>query len=299
MLNYLLKTRFYTLLIAVVLVSCHQKKQNSSLPIPYGKNDTNGQFIEVDGTTIYFETYGNKDNQPLILVHGNGGSIAAMTHQIDYFKDDYYVVVADNRTHGQSGSSDSLSYNMMADDYKAIINSLSFESTYVLGHSDGGIIGLLMAMKYPDAIGKLVAAVPNIVTGETAIESWELEMSRHYRALIDSMIRTGDQSRDWKNERIHMNLMRDYPNIALDDLSQIKCPVLVMTSDDDIIKPRHILSIYENIPNAHLFVMPGATHFMIRDEHELYNSMSKRFLSNPFTRPTSKQVLMEMIGMND
>jgi len=91
--------------------------------------------------------------------------------------------------------------------------------------------------------------------------------------------------------------MRDEPNITISDLSKINCPVLVITSDDDIIKPRHILQIYENIPNAQLFIMPGATHFMIRDEHELYNSMCNRFLSNPFSRPSSKDALMDIIGL--
>jgi len=71
----------------------------------------------------------------------------------------------------------------------------------------------------------------------------------------------------------------------------------VMTSDDDIIKPRHILEIYEHIPNAHLFVMPGATHFMIRDEYELFNYMANRFFARPFKRPKSKEVLLEMIGI--
>ncbi|WP_430816492.1 alpha/beta fold hydrolase [Carboxylicivirga sp. RSCT41] len=297
MINHTGKTFISILLLALVLLSCGgDKKVNQDA---YGKNDTNGRFIELNGSQIYFETYGNKEHQALVLIHGNGGSIASMSHQIDYFKEEYFVIVADNRTHGRSGGADSLNYKMMAGDYMAVINSLAIKSAHVLGHSDGGIIGLLMAINYPDKISKLVAAVPNIVPGEAAIESWELELSKQYRALIDSMIRSGDQSRNWANEQLHMNLMRDYPNITLSDLSKIKCPVLVMTSDNDIIKTRHILSIFENIPNAHLFVMPGATHFMIRDEHELYNSMSNRFLSTPFARPTSKDVLMEMIGLNE
>jgi pimeloyl-ACP methyl ester carboxylesterase len=90
--------------------------------------------------------------------------------------------------------------------------------------------------------------------------------------------------------------MVNEPHILLTDLETITAPVLVMTSDDDIIRPRHILEIYEHIPNAHLFVMPGATHFMLRDEHELFNYMSDRFFQEPFERPTSRDVLLRMIG---
>ncbi len=286
------------LLTALISVSCSHKPNEEEV-INYGDNPSAGQFIEVNGAKVYFECYGDKSNAPLLLIHGNGGSIKSMLHQIEYFKDDYYIITVDSRTFGKSSGMDSLNYNIMASDYMGIINKLVLEPVNVLGHSDGGIIGLLLAINYPEHISKLVAAVPNLVPGAPAIEDWELELSKGYRAFIDSMITINDQSRDWKVQKMHMELMRDEPHISLDDLSKIKCPVLLMTSDDDMIKPRHILEIYENIPNAQLFMMPGATHFMIRDEHELYNRMANRFLSSPFTRPTSKGVLMKMLGMDE
>ncbi len=298
--NFMKRTKLINLLLLlIVLFSCSENERSNNMVSHYGDNSSSGQLIEINDANIYFETYGEKENQSLILIHGNGGSIEAMTHQIDYFKDSYYVVVADNRTHGKSGGADSVNYNIIASDYIGIINKLNIDSVYVLGHSDGGIIGLLLAINYPNQISKLVAAAPNLVPGEPSIEEWELEFSRGYQKLIDSMILANDQTRDWKIEKIHMELMRDEPNIKLSDLSKIQCPVLVMTSDNDIIKPEHILQIYENIPNAHLFVMPGATHFMIRDEYELYNMMSNRFLNAPFSRPNSKEVLMEMIGIDE
>jgi pimeloyl-ACP methyl ester carboxylesterase len=284
----------HILVCCFLLLSCSNNQNENN--IQYGNNSHAGQYIEVDNSKIYFETYGNRTNQPLVLIHGNSGSIAAMTLQIDFFKENYYVIVADNRTHGKSGGASNLTYNLMAQDYIAILNYLEFESTYVLGQSDGGIIGLIMAMDFPNRISKLISAVPNITTGTDAIASWELEFGNHYRNLIDSMLIANDTSRDWKKEKIHMELMKNEPNIEFSELAKIKCPVLIITSDDDIIKPRHILQIYENIPNAQLFVMPGATHFMIRDEYGLFNMMANRFFDNPFKRPRSKDVLMELIG---
>lgn len=286
----------FILFLYLLLFSCSTKESQNSTQ--YGDNTISGQYIEIDNSQIYFETYGKKGNQPLVLIHGNGGSIAAMSFQIDFFKDDYYVIVADNRTHGKSGNAINLTYNLMAQDYIAILDFLEIESSYVLGQSDGGIIGLIMAMNFPNRINKLVSAVPNIVTGADAIASWELEFGKNYRKLVDSMLTANDKSRDWKREKIHMELMKNEPNIEFSELAKIKCPVLIITSDDDIIKPRHILQIYENIPNAQLFIMPGATHFMLRDENELFNMMANRFLIKPFYRPRSKDVLMELIGLN-
>lgn len=290
-------SKYYPLiLICFILYSCLNNQTKNEFK--YGDNSVIGQSIDVNNSQIYFETYGKKSNQPLTLIHGNGGSIAAMALQIDFFKENYFVIVADNRTHGKSGDAINLTYNLMAQDYIAILDFLEIDSSYVLGQSDGGIIGLIMAMNFPNRINKLVSAVPNIVTGADAIASWELEFGKNYRKLVDSMLTANDKSRDWKREKIHMELMKNEPNIEFSELTKIKCPVLIITSDDDIIKPRHILQIYENIPNAQLFVMPGATHFMIRDEHELFNMMTNRFLKNPFMRPKSKEVLMEMIGLN-
>jgi len=264
--------------------------------IPFGDNPETGRFVTVDDSRVYYETYGDAGNHPLVLIHGNGGSIASMRCQIVYFMKDYHVLVADNRTHGKSGGSDHLTYDQITADYAAILDGLALDSVRVLGQSDGGIVGLLLAIHYPQKVGKLVAAVPNLWPGKSAIEQWELDLSKDYRARIDSMIAIGDTSRDWENEKLHMNLMVNEPHIPLTDLETISSPVLVMTSDDDIIRPRHILEIYEHIPSAHLFVMPGATHFMLRDEHELFNTMSDRFFREPFERPTSREVLLRLIG---
>lgn len=294
-----MKSRLYLPIVLSIFLILGLNAQNEpGNEPPYGNNAIAGQYLELEKTQIYFETYGSETNHPLLLIHGNGGSIRAMQLQIEFFKDDYFVIVGDNRTHGKSGGSGILTYDIMAKDYISILDKLDIYATHVLGHSDGGIIGLLLAINYPDRISKLVAAAPNLIPGEEAIAPWELEFSKQYRKLIDSMIQANDQSRDWKIEKTHMNLMKDEPNIKVSELARIECPVLIMTSDDDIIKPRHILQIYENIPNAQLFMMPGATHFMIRDEHELYNMMSERFFTNAFRRPRSKDVLMEMIGIN-
>jgi pimeloyl-ACP methyl ester carboxylesterase len=87
--------------------------------------------------------------------------------------------------------------------------------------------------------------------------------------------------------------MDKYPNINNDELTKIQAPVLVMAGDGDMIKLEHILDIYQNIPKAQLFIMPGATHFMLREEYSLFNQIVGRFLDNPFKRPTTKDLLLK------
>jgi len=289
--------KFLASLLLLITISLVSAQENCESEIEFGSNTETGKYLATHSSKIYYELYGDKENPPLVLIHGNGGSIASMKCQIIGFMKNYFVIVADNRTHGKSGNSNHLTYEQITDDYVAILDQLSIDSAYVLGQSDGGIVGLLMAIHYPNKISKLVAAVPNIRPDRSAIADWELEFSKGYRALIDSMISVGDQSRNWENERAHMNLIATQPNIPLTDLEKISCPVMIMTSDDDIIKPRHILEIYEHIPKAHLFVMPGATHFMLRDDFQLFNHMAHQFLKKPFKRPRSKDVLLKLIGL--
>lgn len=289
-----LKTSFLFFLVGF-LISCCQQSGKEFTDNNYGDNTVSGKYLTRDTSKIYYETYGDSTNTPLVLIHGNGGSIASMSKQIDCFKKDYWVIIADNRTHGKSGDADSLTYELMAQDYLAILDALALDSTYVLGQSDGGIIGLIMAME-DSRIKKLVSIAPNLMPDTSAIESWEIDLSEEYIRFINSMIQSGDTSKNWNWEMTHMLLMKDQPRIELSVLSKIQCPVMVVASDKDIIKLSHILAIYEHIQKAQLLIMPGATHFMIRNQYEIVNKMTGRFLNEPFKRPTSEEVLLNLVN---
>ena len=98
---------------------------------------------------MYCEIYG--EGQPLLIIHGNGGSIAGFKNQIPVFAQKHKVIVADNRAQGKSADKgDSLSYEMMADDFAALLNHLKINSTNAIGWSDGGIIAFLLAIRNPE-----------------------------------------------------------------------------------------------------------------------------------------------------
>src|SRR5205823_1669928 len=102
----------------------------------YGRNKAAGHYIKTRGFSMYYETYGK--GEPLLMIHGNGGSINNFVYQIPYFSQQYKVIVADSRAQGKSvDNSDSLSYEMMADDLNALLDSLQLDSCYVIGWSDG------------------------------------------------------------------------------------------------------------------------------------------------------------------
>lgn len=92
---------------AVILFAAHMalaqedfEKQFAELTknttgIPYGNNKAAGKFYNIRGFGMYAETYGK--GQPLLIIHGNGGSISNFSNQIPYFSKNYKVIVADSR----------------------------------------------------------------------------------------------------------------------------------------------------------------------------------------------------------
>src|SRR5689334_16090185 len=141
----------------------------------YGKNKAVGKYYNIRGFKMYAEVYGQ--GQPLLFIHGNGGSINNFTKNIPYFATKYKVIIADSRAQGKSADpGDSLSYEMMADDYAALLDAMRIDSAYVIGWSDGGINGILMAIRHPEKVKKLAITGANLRPDTTAVpkEVWDL-----------------------------------------------------------------------------------------------------------------------------
>ena len=142
----------YLFLLTFLMLSNIVSSQ--SAVIAYGKNTKAGKYADIRGFQMYYETYGT--GEPLLIIHGNGGSIGDFNFQIPYFEKKYKVILADSRAQGKSlDNGDSLTYEMMADDLDALLDVLKLDSCYVIGWSDGGINGLLLAMRHPEKVKKL------------------------------------------------------------------------------------------------------------------------------------------------
>jgi len=87
------------------------------------------------------------------------------------------------------------------------------------------------------------------------------------------------------NEKKLNQLMLDYPNIPYTKLSQIKAPVLIMSGDRDVIRPEHILKLFQNIPNSQLCIIPGATHGAAWEKKDLFLMIMYDFFNEPFKMP--------------
>jgi pimeloyl-ACP methyl ester carboxylesterase len=281
-----IKLLLLLLIYSICAIGSAQVQMNFKFDTPYGKNTAVGKFAEINGAKIYYEEYGK--GEPLLLIHGNGGSIESMGNQIDYFKSKYRVIVADNRGQGKSElKTDSLTYVQITKDIEELVNRLKLDSISIIGWSDGGIVGLQMGISGKSKIKKIVAMGANLRPDATAVNSWATKDVQNMRKMIVSKIKAKDTSENWNLQKQLAGLLVDQPNIATKDLSKIKAKVLIIAGDKDIIKNEHSVEIFENIPKAQLCIMPGETHFAPASSPEVFNALANKFLSEPFKRPDS------------
>jgi pimeloyl-ACP methyl ester carboxylesterase len=248
--------------------------------IPYGNNKAVGKFYPFRGFKMYAETYGK--GQPLLIIHGNGGSISNFTNQIPYFSKKYKVILADSRAQGKSADAgDSLSYEMMADDYAALLDAMKIDSALVIGWSDGGINGLLLSIRHPEKVKKLAVTGANLWPDTTAVFS-DVEdiVLPAYTELKNKQQRTDREKTAWKLTR----LLVEEPQIPLTALHQIAAPTLVIGGDHDVIKPAHTLLIAQNIQNAYLWILPHSGH----STPLVYTDEFNRKIDDFFVKPYRK-----------
>lgn len=228
--------------------------------VVYGNNPQAGRYAPVNGIDLYYETYGS--GEPLLLLHGNGGSIEAFNNQIPFFEKHYRVIAVDSRLQGKSGgSADTLSYEMMAADFAGLLDYLKIDSAYVLGWSDGGIDGLILAMNYPRKVKKLAVSGANIIPDTTAM----------YKADLESMKEIVRSATSSVKDKTLNRMMIFQPQIPYAALKKIHCPVLVMAGDRDMIKPEHTLKIYQSLPSASLCIFPDSYHHVCQQHPALFN----------------------------
>jgi pimeloyl-ACP methyl ester carboxylesterase len=248
----------------------HGQTQSS---INYGDNTEAGNFKKINGINLYYEIYGT--GKPLLFLHGSGGSIRAARVKIEYFKKYFKVIAIDSRGHGKSidTTTKQLTYVQMANDIKVLLDSLNIDSAFVQGQSDGGILGLLLAINFPNKIAKLAAYGANMFPGKKAI----------FDEIDNLVLDTLKATKNFNTKRLY-SLLAYQPDITEKDLQKIKCPVLIMSGDRDVIRLEHSIKIFNNIANSNFFVMPGATHFGTVEKPELFNLVLLDFLNRPFSK---------------
>lgn len=198
-------------------------------------------FQEVPGGMLHYQQWGS--GHPLILLHGNGEDLTIFNEAAQVLSERFCVYALDLPGHGRSHRPQVLHYRHIAQAIRSFIRSLGLDKPYLYGFSDGGIIGLMLAIDSPHLLSKLVISGANL----------EPEGLRLFTRMS-----TAVRCRLTGSEKAQMMLSEPY--ISTQSLGSITVPTFVTAGQFDCIKPAHTRLIAASIPGSRLDIFPGQLH---------------------------------------
>jgi pimeloyl-ACP methyl ester carboxylesterase len=230
-----------------------------------------------------------KKGRTLVLLHGGLSDSASMMRAVGpYLKDQFALAAFDRRGHGRTADTDEpFSYDAMADETIAFIEHLD-RAVYLLGHSDGGNVALIVARRRPDLVRRAVVVganfhhdglvpLPDFTPESEGFPEFAVDFALHSPDGIEHAAAVVEKS---------LQLVKTQPTMTVEELAAIVVPMLVMSGDDDVAQLHHTVSMYEAIPEAQLAVIPGASHGVLKEQPKLVVRMIERFLLGPIPPET-------------
>lgn len=262
-------------------------KSNFGIPRFYAWRIVSGEFhgghrASVNGVSIYYETYGT--GPPVLLLHGAMAFLETMHYFIPPLVSTHTVIAVDSRAQGRSTDAPApISYALMGDDMIKLMDALGIAQADVIGWSDGGIIGLDMAMKNPGRVRRLIAIGANYdVNG---IPPKELEpsalrsMAEQVRPFYENVAPDPRHFAVLENKVLLM--LTTQPHYTIPELGRIKARTLIVAGDHDMILRAHTDSLARAIPGAQEIIVPDATHFGPLEKPDAYEALAVKFLNSP------------------
>lgn len=222
----------------------------------------------IHGHRIYYATRGS--GPTLVFLHGGGESgERSFARQLDVFAEHHHIVAPDQVGQGRTPDiSAPLSYTAMMEDTAELLEKLKLKHVDVVGFSDGGILALMLAIRHPELVRRLVISGVNV-----APEGLNPEDLEQLRATQISQPKTIDEklAQLWLTSPTEAEL-----SLAL--LAKITQPVLVISGDRDAITLEHTVKIFHALPDAELCVLPGTDHATFTNRSEWLNPIISNFL---------------------
>jgi pimeloyl-ACP methyl ester carboxylesterase len=235
-------------------------------------------YVELGGVRTWYEVQG--EGEPLVLLHPGGFDSRAMESPAAELAASYTVYLLDRRGHGRTPDvPGELSYEAMGADTTAFIETVIEGPAHLVGHSDGAVVGLLVAQQRPDLVRSLVFSsgvwhhsgwLPGVLELDEGsmsfMRSWYEEVSpdgpEHFEEFTAKL------------DRMHLA----GPTLTPADLAGIPVRTLVMAADDDEMAPEHLIALYRALPSAQLAIVPGTSHGLLLEKPELCMMLIKDFV---------------------
>ena len=238
---------FFTAHFAQIEIRLNPAKYNlvdpdvSALPAPV-EEPAADDFVQLSEVKMHYLVYGDGE-QPLILIHGNGGSANSLKSIAQLLANRYTVYVIESRCHGQSSDPGAITYELMARDVAEFAQALGLEKPILMGHSDGGMVTLAAAANDPDLPGAIISCGSN----SKPSGFWPYFPAGVFIKNV------------FQHDKLN-DLMLYEPDFTAEYLGRITCPAYIVCGEYDIMKLTDHLFIHESVPGSDMAVVKGADH---------------------------------------
>ena len=268
--------------LQLLLTNCEVENKKSD----YGSNG--GAYINIRGKKVYYEEYGK--GMPLLLLSGGGHSrsIKDFAPCIPGLSEHFRIIAPDTPAQGLSEQPDSISYEILTETMSQLIDSLSVDSLYVMGWSDGGIVGILLAERRADKVRKVIAVGANNgkrgfnIPPEIPLESVVPPSKEVFEKLNKPLIEDYSKlpGKDW------VKLLESLSKMVYADeyfspsiYGRIKIPVMIVVGDRDDISIQHGEEMYKAIKGSQFCVLPNTSHEVFKERPHLINPIAIDFFN--------------------
>jgi pimeloyl-ACP methyl ester carboxylesterase len=245
-----------------------------------------GQYADVNGINLYFETYG--EGSPIILLHGGLGSGEMFGPILGDFADHHQIILVDLQGHGRTADVDRpLDVRLMADDIAALIDHLGLDRPDVAGYSLGGGVAWQLGFRHPDKIRRIVTASANI-TSDAIYPDMRAQQGQVSAAAAEFMKETpmyelyqrvAPRPEDFPRllDKVGQSITTGFD--FTEDVKALRVPTLVVAADADMAPPSHYVAVFELMGGGlkdggwmgegrpegghQLAILPGLTHYNV------------------------------------
>ena len=242
-----------------------------------------GETAEINGIDIYYEVYG--EGKPVLLIHGGLANGDYWVNVIPAITDaGYQAIVMDSRGHGRSSFDETpISYEVMANDVLGLMDHLEIDKFDLVGWSDGGIIGLELAIHHPERLNKVVAYGANFDPTGVRLD---INENAYWNAFVERA------SEDYQRLSPHperwdeflgniSNMWATEPNYTEEQLRSITTPFLILDgAKEEAIDLNQTKLMALLIPGAELVIMPDTGHFAAFEQPEEFARIVLDYLAS-------------------
>jgi pimeloyl-ACP methyl ester carboxylesterase len=226
-------------------------------------------YVSTSDLEMYYQIHGKDSESPILLLHGGLTTIeSSFGTLIPSLARERRIIAVEQQGHGRTADINRpMNFRSMASDTAEVLRSLEISSVDVFGYSDGGNVALGLAIAHPELVDRIAIAGTNAsIEGlYPEVHSMFATMSAENmpEELRFAYVDIAPRPEDWPTfVKKVMVLGRDYPDWTTDELSSIRQPVLIITGDQDIVRPEHAVELYRTFPTSRLAILPETDHGM-------------------------------------